>query len=127
VNTEAESSITLWWTDSEIPTIVPVITSVQHPAALRLERLYCGVIKSGQSWSYSVPFKRLPDNLAIASVTSDSPLVVASVAKSGKSLDVSIPVAPSVAGAFNANIKVLFADRDIPVIMLPVSGRVQED
>jgi len=74
-----------------------------------------------------VPFKRLPDNLAIASVTSDSPLVVASVAKSGKSLDVSIPVAPSVAGAFNANIKVLFADRDIPVIMLPVSGRVQED
>lgn len=104
---------------------VRTLIKVPSPFQPGLDRVFCGFLKPGQTWSTAIRCRRfnLPDSVRV-SVTASNDSTVAQLSSddivhvSGR--------APDSAGRFAESITITVPDQDIPPVRIPISGIVSE-
>lgn len=120
-----EFTLSLAWKGEQRRTNARVVVEVSHPCRPALNRLFCGDVTPGAPKHFRVPIVRgeWPRPIAIAALETSGQAVSASMSNDEGDLIVDV-IAPLIPGRFEEDIKLRFANDDVPEITLPVSGIV---
>lgn len=121
---EHQGIVSLQFSDGSSKTVRTLIR-VPSPFQPELNRVFCGFLKPGQTWSAAIKCRRfdLPESVRV-SVAASNENTVAQLS-SGDIIRLS-GRAPVSAGRFAETITITVADETIPPVEIPISGIVSE-